>query len=380
MDDPALFRPLIVLGTRPEAIKLAPVILECRRRDAVEPIVCSTGQHREMLNSVMDYFGLRAEIDLGLMQPDQTLASLTARCVQAIDRVVAENQPDQVVVQGDTTTVMAASMVAFYHQIPIVHVEAGLRTGDLMAPWPEEFNRRVTSIVTQLHCCPTARAAEALRHEGAPESSIRVTGNTVIDSLMQTVDRERQRESEWLDRFPAAAHDSVVLITGHRRENFGDGLRDICDAIVEAAEDHRETQFIYPVHLNPNVQGPVHQRLGGHSNIHLVPPADYPAFVWLMDRATVVLTDSGGVQEEAPSLGCSVLVTREKTERPEAVDAGLAKLVGTDRQRIVQQLTEQLSFVRDRKTGQATENPYGDGHAAGRIVDWMLEEWSAQSK
>ncbi len=372
-------RPLIVFGTRPEAIKLCPVILECqRRRDAIAPIVCSTGQHREMLEQVLGYFGIVPDIDLGLMKPGQTLAALTAACLESVDRVIMEEKPDCVVVQGDTTTVMAAAMAAFYHRRPVVHVEAGLRTGDLAAPWPEEFNRRVAGIVTDLHCAPTQRAAEALRRETIPESSIRVTGNTVIDALLHTVKQQRSDDSRLREKYPGASGDSVVLITGHRRENFGGGLAGICDAIAELAASHPGTEFIYPVHLNPNVKGPVHDRLQGLSNVHLVPPADYPEFVWLMDRANVVLTDSGGVQEEAPSLGCAVLVTREKTERPEAVEAGLAELVGTDRELIVRRVSEEIAKRRGGPSATIAENPYGDGKSSGRIVDWMLESWSGQ--
>jgi UDP-N-acetylglucosamine 2-epimerase (non-hydrolysing) len=353
---------------------MAPVILECQRRgDTIAPIVCSTGQHREMLDQVLGYFSIRPDIDLGLMQPGQTLPGLTARCLQAVDEVIAQRQPDCVVVQGDTTTVMAAAMAAFYHQVPVVHVEAGLRTGDLTAPWPEEFNRRVAGIVTRFHCAPTERSRAALLAEAVPPEHVRVTGNTVIDALLHTVGQERIDDTRWRQKYPMAAADSVVLITGHRRENFGGGLEQVCDALIAAAQALPESQFIYPVHLNPNVQGPVHQRLAGISNIHLVPPASYPEFVWLMDRASVVLTDSGGVQEEAPSLGSAVLVTREKTERPEAVDAGLAELVGTDRERITRRLVELISRPCGDRGAAVRENPYGDGKAAQRIVDWMLE-------
>lgn len=372
--DGSKLRPLIVVGTRPEAIKLAPVILEClRRTDQVAPIVCSTGQHREMLAQVMGYFSITPDIDLALMQPGQTLTGLTARCLESVDRVIQERRPDCIVVQGDTTTVMAASMAAFYHRIPVVHVEAGLRTGDILSPWPEEFNRRVAALVAALHCAPTARSQAALLAEGVPKNQVRVTGNTVIDALLQSVSKERADDSGWRQKYPMAMADSVVLITGHRRENFGDGLENICDAVTELATRHPQTQFIYPVHLNPNVKGPVHQLLGGHANIHLIPPADYPEFVWLMDRASVVLTDSGGVQEEAPSLGTAVLVTREKTERPEAVEAGLAELVGTDRNLIVERVSQSLAHHHAGGKAGRIENPYGDGHSAERIVDWILE-------
>ena len=376
----AALRPLLVFGTRPEAIKMSPVVLECLSRvdrtgnDKVQPIVCSTGQHREMLDQVLGYFSITPDIDLGLMQPGQTLAGLTARCLTAVDEVIQKEEPDCIVVQGDTTTVMVSAMAAFYHRLPVVHVEAGLRTGDLNAPWPEEFNRRVAGIVTQLHCAPTQRAANALLAENVPSSNILVTGNTVIDALLLAVEKERANDAKWREKYPQATADSVVLITGHRRENFGGGLADVCDAIVELAKSHPDTQFIYPVHLNPNVQGPVHERLGAAKNIHLVPPADYPEFVWLMDRANVVLTDSGGVQEEAPSLGSAVLVTREKTERPEAVDAGLAELVGTNKSLIVRRVTELLAECSAGSGASVIENPYGDGKAAKRIVDWMVKQ------
>ncbi len=364
-------RPLIVLGTRPEAIKLAPVILACKDHADVSPIVCSTGQHREMLDQVLGYFKIRPEIDLALMKPAQTLAGLTSACIEAVDRVVAELSPDMIVVQGDTTTVMASAMVGFYRRVPIVHVEAGLRTGDLMAPWPEEFNRRVTGIVTTLHCAPTQGAADALVREGVSPSSIRVTGNTVIDALLIAVARERDRGDQWLARYPMVARGPVLLVTGHRRENFGDGLANLCDALRELATKHRDLQIVYPVHLNPNVSGPVRSRLADVANIHLMPPAEYPEFVWLMDRATIVLTDSGGVQEEAPSLGHPVLVTRDKTERPEAIAAGLAELVGTDREKIVARVSALLAAP--KSMGAIKANPYGDGKASSRIVDWMLE-------
>ena len=353
---------------------MAPVVLECQRRiDEIAPIVCSTGQHREMLNQVLDYFQIQPDVDLGLMQPGQSLAQLTARCIESVDAVIREHNPDCIVVQGDTTTVMASSMVAFYHQLPTVHIEAGLRTGDLAAPWPEEFNRRVAGMVTHLHCAPTPRSRDALLAEGVPNDSIRITGNTVIDALLHSVEKERAHDVRWRAKYPMALAESVVLITGHRRENFGSGMRQLCEAIGELARRHQQTEFIYPVHLNPNVQGPVHELLSESENIHLVPPADYPEFVWLMDRACLVITDSGGVQEEAPSLGSAVLVTREKTERPEAVDAGLAELVGTEKQKIVRRASELLA---DHGTGtgaKVRDNPYGDGKAAPRIVDWMTE-------
>lgn len=367
-------RPLIVVGTRPEAIKLAPLILACRNHPAIEPLVCSTGQHREMLDQVFSYFDIRPDIDLGLMKANQTLANLTAQCLTAIDRVIDQHPVDRIVAQGDTTTVLAASMAAFYRHIRVVHVEAGLRTGDLLAPWPEEFNRRVTGLVTSFHCAPTETAAAALRREGVAETSIRVTGNTVIDSLLITARDQRLHQDKWLGKYPMIAGRSLVLITGHRRENYGDAIESICNAIRELAAEHPDVQFIYPVHLNPNIRGPVNELLRNISNVHLLPPADYPEFVWLMDRAQVILTDSGGVQEEAPSLGVPVLVTREKTERPEAVLSGLAELVGTDRKRIVQRVSDLLQQPKRMVASDSPcPNPYGDGKASQRIVQWMLE-------
>ena len=326
-----------------------------------------------MLEQVLTYFSITPNVDLGLMEPGQTLTGLTARCLLAVDEVIRDSNPDCIVVQGDTTTVMAASMVAFYHRLPVVHVEAGLRTGDLDAPWPEEFNRRVAGIVTKLHCAPTPRSRDALLAEGVAPADIRVTGNTVIDALLQSVKRERSDDAAWREKYPMACGESLVLVTGHRRENFGGGLAEICDALIELSASHPSTEFIYPVHLNPNVRGPVHDKLQGRSNVHLVPPASYPEFVWLMDRACVVLTDSGGVQEEAPSLGSTVLVTRDKTERPEAVEAGLAELVGTNRELIVRRVSEALQERRSGLNASVAENPYGDGLAAKRIVDWMTE-------
>ncbi|MCC9603597.1 UDP-N-acetylglucosamine 2-epimerase (non-hydrolyzing) [Stieleria sp. JC731] len=365
-------RPLLVFGTRPEAIKLAPLILLFEQfPDLVDPIVCSTGQHREMLDQVLGYFSISPDLDLGLMRPGQTLPGLTARCIEAVDSVIVDQKPDCVIVQGDTTTVMAAAMTAFFHRLPVVHVEAGLRTGDMQAPWPEEFNRRVAGLVTTLHCAPTDRSRQALLAEGVPSDNIRVTGNTVIDALMLAVAKERADDQRWREKYPMACADSVVLVTGHRRENFGGGLKQICSALLELSASYPNTQFIYPVHLNPNVKGPVHELLAESENIHLVPPADYPGFVWLMDRATVVLTDSGGVQEEAPSLGSGVLVTRDKTERPEAVDAGLAELVGTDRDLIVKRVSSLLDQGKRSVATSPVDNPYGDGQASKRILDWM---------
>ncbi len=354
---------------------MAPVVHEClRRADSIEPIVCLTGQHREMLAQVTDYFGLSADLDLALMQPNQTLAELTARCFQGIDSALARFNPDCVVAQGDTTTVMVAALAAFYRRLPFVHVEAGLRTGNLQAPWPEEMNRRVASIVTTVHCAPTTRSADNLRAEHVPEQQIFVTGNTVIDALLWAVERERAGAARWQDKYARLGNGRVVLITGHRRENFGQGFQDICRAIATLADQFPDVQFLYPVHLNPNVQEPVRALLGNKPNVHLTEPAPYPEFVWLMDRSTLILTDSGGVQEEAPSLHKPILVMRETTERPEALDAGAVELVGTNVERIVESVSRLLTDKQEYARRQLDVNPYGDGQAARRIVDIMLQQ------
>jgi len=372
-------RAFLTFGTRPEAIKMAPVVRECRLRDdAVETTVCVTGQHREMLDQVTRHFGLEVDCDLAVMRPNQTLPQLTARCLERLDEALARFQPDCVVAQGDTTTAMAAAMAAFYRRIPFVHVEAGLRTGDLLAPWPEEFNRRVASLVTTLHCAPTPRAAANLRAEGISDDAVKVTGNTVVDALMWTVERERGDNARWLERYAMLADRRLVLITGHRRENFGEGMRNVCRAIAKLSERFGDVEFVYPVHLNPNVRGPVYEILSGRSNVHLTEPATYPEFVWLMDRAALILTDSGGVQEEAPSLRKPVLVMRETTERPEAVESGAVELVGTDAEKIVASASALLSDKALYVSRQVDENPYGDGHAGKRIVEWMIDRLSKE--
>ncbi len=350
---------------------MAPVVGQCQSRDDVEPIVCLTGQHREMLAQVTDYFGIVADRQLDVMRPDQTLAGLTARCIEAIDQVIVDTQPDCVVAQGDTTTVMAASLAAFYRHVPFVHVEAGLRTGDLQAPWPEELNRRVADIVTAVHCAPTQQAADVLLAEGFSRQTVHVTGNTVIDALLQTVDRERAQAGRWIEKYAMLEDRPMVLVTGHRRESFGTGFDNICEAVATLADRFGGVEFLYPVHLNPNVREPVFRILGDRPNIRLVDPVPYPEFVWLMDRSKLVLTDSGGVQEEAPSLRRPVLVMRHTTERPEAVAAGAARLVGTSTETIVQGVTTLLSDPEAYAACQIDQSPYGDGHAAERIVDLM---------
>ena len=368
-------RVLLVLGTRPEAIKMAPVIHECRRRPGlIEPVVCSTGQHSEMLTQVLSYFNIQVDEDLGVMTANQSLAQLTARCLERIDQSLTRWQPHCVVAQGDTTTALAASMAAFYRHIPFVHVEAGLRTGNLQSPWPEELNRRIADLTTTLYCAPTQRAVDALVREGVSLAAIRLTGNTVIDALLTAVSHERRCADQWQAKYPMLNGGPMVLITGHRRESFGRGFEEICRAIGLLADRFTGCQFVFPVHLNPNVRGPVYGLLSGRANVHLVPPVAYPEFVWLMDRSTLILTDSGGVQEEAPTLRKPVVVMRETTERPEAVEAGIARLTGASCEGIVSAVALLLTNPAAYAACQADNNPFGDGHAAERIVDWILEQ------
>jgi len=363
-----------IFGTRPEAIKLAPVILAMKGHRELAGKVCVTAQHRQMLDQVLEVFGIVPDADLNLMQPGQTLGGLTSRAMAALDAYLASERPDMVMVQGDTTTVFCATLAAFYHHIPVAHVEAGLRTGNLQAPWPEEANRVLTSRLASLHFAPTRTAKENLLREGVADESIRVTGNTVIDALLLAVQQVRKNPPEipgWPQADVALDGRQMVLITGHRRENFGDGLDSICRAIAELARRFPEARFVYPVHLNPNVRQPVGQILAGagRDNIHLIEPLPYLPFVHLMDRSTLILTDSGGVQEEAPSLGKPVLVMREETERAEAIEAGAARLVGTDSGRIVAEVSRLLSDANARSQMARSVNPYGDGQASERIIE-----------
>ena len=367
-----ILRPLLVFGTRPEAIKLAPILWECARRPQdFAPVVCLTGQHREILQQAVDYFQITCDVQLELMVPNQSLSGLTSRCVEGLDGVVQTYQPDCIVAQGDTATVLAAALVAFFRRVPLVHVEAGMRSGDLNAPWPEEFNRRVASLSAKLHCAPTTLAASRLANEGIPLSSIEVTGNTVIDALFWTL--QRVADEAWSGKYACLGDRPLVLVTGHRRESFGSGMERICDAIRQLASQFPGHEFLYPVHPNPEVRRPVRERLSGLCNVHLHDPAPYPEFVWLMQRATLIVTDSGGVQEEAPSLRKPVIVIRETTERWEAVQAGGARLVGTDPQKIIEAVSSLLTDPVAYRSMQVESNPFGDGHAAERIVKLLIE-------
>lgn len=363
---------LAVFGTRPEAIKMAPLVRELQATGGIEARVCVTAQHRQMLDQVLELFEIRPDHDLDVMRPGQDLFSVTNEILTRIRGVYARERPDIVLVHGDTTTTFAASLAAFYLRIPVGHVEAGLRTGDLYSPWPEEANRKLTSALAALHFAPTATSRDNLLRENVPEGAIHVTGNTVIDALLAVRDklaasiaaRERQEAT-----FPFLRRGArIVLITGHRRENFGDGFRQICQAIAVLARRDPDVDFVFPMHLNPNVREPVRRLLSGIANVHLIEPLDYLPFVYLMTRSTLILTDSGGIQEEAPSLGKPVLVMRDTTERPEAVEAGTVRLVGTDAATIVDGVGRLLEDPAEYERMSIAHNPYGDGLACARIV------------
>ncbi|GJD47478.1 UDP-N-acetylglucosamine 2-epimerase [Methylobacterium crusticola] len=362
---------LSVFGTRPEAIKMAPVIATLRETPGVTSRVCVTGQHRGMLDSVLATFAIRPDDDLALMRPDQTLSDVFAGVMTGLDGILAEWRPDYVLVQGDTATSTAAGMAAFFRRIAVGHVEAGLRTGNLASPWPEEANRRVTAVLAERHYAPTQRARAALLMEGIAADRILVTGNTGIDALLRTAEAvavpgaTRSRLEAAFGWLEAGAR--TILVTGHRRESFGSGFESICEALARIA-GRPGVQVVYPVHPNPNVRGPVHARLGGIPGIRLIEPLDYPEFVYLMTRASLILTDSGGVQEEAPVLRKPVLVMRDTSERAEAVEAGVARLVGTDPATIVSAVHRLLDDSATYAAMASGASPFGDGHASDRIV------------
>ncbi len=366
---------LVCFGTRPEAIKMAPLVEALTAADRVEVKVLVTGQHRTMLDQVMELFGMTADYDLALMAPNQDLADLTARALVGVRDVIKKEKPDWVFVQGDTTTAFASALAAFYEKTKVAHVEAGLRTGDIHSPWPEEMNRRLVAPITTLHFPPTERAAENLRNEGVAEADLLVTGNTVIDSLLKIsvrIDADPAMEGELAKRFDFLdASKRMILVTGHRRESFGDGFRNICAGLATLAE-RDDIEIVYPVHLNPNVQGPVNELLSGRDNVKLLEPLEYLPFIYLMKRSHIIVTDSGGVQEEAPSLGKPVLVMRDTTERPEGVAAGTVKIVGADTGQIVAETERLLDDNAAYAAMAEAHNPYGDGNAALRIVKRIL--------
>jgi UDP-N-acetylglucosamine 2-epimerase (non-hydrolysing) len=366
---------LSVFGTRPEAIKMAPVVKALAAEPRLRSTVCVTGQHREMLDQVLDVFSIRPDFDLQMMRPGQDLTDVTVAVLTGLREVLRTARPDVVLVHGDTTTTLAASLASYYERIPVGHVEAGLRTGNIYSPWPEEINRKVAGAITEYHFAPTASARENLLREGVPAGKIVVTGNTVIDALLDVVGRirdDRALQQQFDERFGFLDRSKrMILVTGHRRESFGDGFERICESLAILAR-RPDVEIVYPVHLNPNVRGPVHAALASSDRVHLIEPLEYLPFVYLMDRAMIVVTDSGGVQEEAPSLGKPVLVMRETTERPEAVDAGTVKLVGTDVGRIVGEATRLLDDAQAYAAMASVQNPYGDGLAASRIVAELM--------
>jgi UDP-N-acetylglucosamine 2-epimerase (non-hydrolysing) len=378
---------LSVFGTRPEAIKMAPVVLALQADPRFESRVCVTAQHRQMLDQVLTLFGITPDRDLDLMQSGQDLFDVTSRVLLAMRGVIREERPDILLVQGDTTTCFATALAAFYANVPVGHVEAGLRTGNLRAPFPEEGNRTMVSRIATLHFAPTEWSRQNLLRESIPDTAIHVTGNTVIDALLMVRDKVVASDPEtWRERFGAELVGRImdparrmILVTGHRRENFGQGFVDLCTAIRDLARAHRNWDFVYPVHLNPNVQQPVRDILGHDANVALIDPQNYAPFVWLMVQCDLILTDSGGIQEEAPSLGKPVLVMRETTERPEAVDVGTVKLVGTSRLSIVNNLTRLLGDQAAYASMANATNPYGDGEASRRVVESIVRFHSKSS-
>ena len=363
---------MVVFGTRPEAIKMAPLVTALKQHPELETIVAVTAQHRQMLDQVLELFQITPDEDLNVMQPGQTLSGLTSRIVQGMEEVIVRHKPDIVLVHGDTTTPFATSLAAFYQRTAIGHVEAGLRTGNIYSPWPEEANRKLTGALASIHFAPTEKSAANLRAENVDPKAIHVTGNTVIDALLTVVEKintDSTLSAELAARFPFLdSSKRLILVTGHRRENFGDGFEQICQALKEIAA-RGDTQVVYPVHLNPNVQEPVKRILAGQDNVHLIEPQDYLPFVYLMNRSHIIVTDSGGIQEEAPSLGKPVLVMRDTTERPEAVDSGTVKLVGTTPAIILREINNLLDHHGEYTKMSHSHNPYGDGKSSTRTAE-----------
>ena len=369
---------LTVFGTRPEAIKMAPLAIKLAEQEGTDARVCVTAQHREMLDQVLGLFEITPEYDLNIMKPGQDLTDVTTNILQGIKPILADFKPDVVLVHGDTATTFATSLAAYYQQIAVGHVEAGLRTGNIYSPWPEEANRKLTGAITTYHFAPTETSQQNLLNEAVAPENITVTGNTVIDALLDVsakLKNDTALNSEMAERFSFLNKDKkLILVTGHRRESFGGGFERICKALAYTAEQHPGCQIVYPVHLNPNVQEPVNRLLKGVPNITLIEPQDYLPFVYLMNQAHIILTDSGGIQEEAPSLGKPVLVMRDTTERPEAVSAGTVKLVGTDVDKITASLNQLLTDEKAYEEMSFAHNPYGDGKACERIIEVLREK------
>lgn len=364
---PSTFRPLVVFGTRPEAIKLAPLIKALQADGGTECISLCTGQHRELMYPALEYFDVTPDIQLDVMAENQSLAGLSECLLREVSGTIESHSPTCVIAQGDTTTVFISALAAFYSKIPFCHIEAGLRTYDLSSPWPEEFNRRAVSLCTDLHFAPTSRAQNSLILEGIDPAKITVTGNTVIDALEWARRKESGNGNEWSRKWGLLGKNRMILVTGHRRENFGEGFRNICEGLRDLAVALPDVHFVYPVHLNPNVQLAVMQTLAGLANFHLTAPATYPEFIWLMERAFLIVTDSGGVQEEGPSFRKPIIVTRTNTERPEAVDAGAVTLVGPDRDRLKREVLSLCADEAKYRSRLVDTNPYGDGRASQRI-------------
>jgi len=362
---------LIAIGTRPEAIKMAPLVKKLQANVRFETKLCVTAQHRKMLDEVLEFFAIKPDYDLNVMKSAQSLTDLTVVILNGMCPILSQTKPDILLVHGDTATTFAAALAAYYQQIPVGHVEAGLRTGNLYAPWPEEANRKLTASLATLHFSPTQKAAKNLLMEGVSKDAIEVTGNTAIDAFFYASEslKNPALQQHFRLRFPfLEATKKCILVTGHRRENFGDGFERICQALLEIVSKHSNVQIVYPVHLNPNVRKTVDRLLKGVKNIHLTEPLDYQAFIYLMNKAYLILTDSGGIQEEAPSLGKPVLVMRDTTERPEAIEAGTIKLVGTDVKKITQAVDSLLNDNKIYKAMRLIHNPYGDGKACERII------------
>ncbi len=374
---------LIIFGTRPEAIKMAPLVKEFQKHtDVFTTKVCVTAQHREMLDQVLNLFGIIPDYDLDIMKPGQDLYDVTSNVLLGMKNVLTDFKPDIVFVHGDTSTTFAASLAAFYQQIRVAHIEAGLRTGDIYSPWPEEANRQLTTQITAYHFAPTSTSKANLLKENVKESTIEVTGNTVIDALFLALEKIKNskelqskiHQSLISNHYSPQDDRKIILVTGHRRENHGQGFINICTALKEIALKNPEIDIVYPVHLNPNVQKPVKELLSGIDNVYLIEPLQYEQFIYMMDRSYFIITDSGGVQEEAPSLGKPVLVMRDTTERPEALDAGTVKLVGTDTQLIINEAQKLLNDHKSYEKMSKASNPYGDGHACEKIIHYLREQ------
>jgi len=370
-------RILTVFGTRPEAIKMAPLVKALAANEAFDSKVCVTAQHREMLDQVLSLFKIIPDYDLNIMSPNQSLSKITSRILEELESVITDFKPDYILVHGDTATTFATTLAAYYARVPVCHVEAGLRTGDVYSPWPEEGNRKLTGALAKYHFAPTELSKQNLLLENVSPDDILVTGNTVIDALLdvqKTIKTDAGLAKELAGKFPFLdAKKKMILVTGHRRESFGSGFERICEALRKISSKHNDVQIIYPVHLNPNVQEPVGRLLGDMKNIHLIDPLDYLPFVYLMEKSYIILTDSGGIQEEAPSLGKPVLVMRDTTERPEAIAAGTVKLVGSDVELIVNETNELLTNVDAYSKMSRAHNPYGDGKSVARIVDFLAQ-------